>query len=128
MNKFIAVASVAAVSLSAVGLVACSSGGGSNSPSASQDCVLQLSGSGSSIYMVFADSNGPVSSSECQQVNSDSGNVAGVSSAVVASLPSGLTSECAGSKSNLSYTVYSDGSTDGSAYADAACSSIQDGS
>lgn len=128
MNKVksIAVAGIAAVSLSAVGLVACSSGGGSSSASA--PCVVQLSGNGSSIYMEFSSSSGPVSPAECQQIENDGGQVAGVSSAVVSSLPSGLSSTCSGSEDGYSYSVYNDGSTPSQVYASAACTDIQDGS
>jgi hypothetical protein len=125
MNKIKAIAGIAAISFSAVGLVACSSGGGS---SASTSCDLQLSSNGTSVYMVFTDSGAPVSASECQQINSDGGQVAGVSSSVISSLPANLSSDCTGSESGDTYTVYSDGTPTGEAYASAVCSSIQNGS
>lgn len=128
MNKVksIAVAGIAAVSLSAVGLVACSSGGGSSN--ASTECDIQLSSNGTSVYMVFTAGGAPVSAADCQQINSDGGQVAGVSSSVVSSLPANLSSDCTGSESGDTYTVYSDGSPTGETYADAVCSSIQDDS
>jgi hypothetical protein len=121
MKLAIAIASAALAAGSMAGIAAC---GGSSPSSSAASCNAKISGNGSSVYLTLTNPNGSISSSDCNSMVNGSGNVSGVTTAIVSSVPSGLSTSCSGTHQGDNYKVYSDGTAEGGAFATAVCSSL----
>ena len=105
--------------------VGCSGGGGGSSSSSA--CDVKISTGIGSVYMTVSNPGGSISASDCASLANQSSDPSDDATASqVGSLPGGLSSACNGTESGLSYTVYSDGSSEGSVLASAACTGITD--
>jgi len=131
--------------LSIAALAACSSGGGtssaappasssaaSSSAAGSANCIIQIGTSIGNAYLVLANPGGSVSAATCQAAESGATSSGGstVTSAIIGSLPSGLTQACTGldpGGSGFTYTVYDDGSMTGSDLGTGTCKGITSG-